>query len=452
MKRLLYFFYQSLLFLFSPLILVVLLGRFLSRPAYRAGVAQRLGRYPEEAFAPLRGRRVFWIHAVSVGEVISAGAFIQALRKRSPDTAIVFSTVTPTGQAAARQRLTDIDLFIYFPFDLIWVTRSVVKKVSPDLFIFLETEIWPNFLRALAKKKIPAILLNGRISEKGFRRYKRIRFFLRYVLEEVSLFLMQTERDSERILALGASPDRVERTGNMKYDQAASADAPAQSPPSRKELCLEEDAVLMIAGSVHPGEEAPILEAYQIVSAAMTTRPVRLLIAPRHLDRLSEWERLIAEKGLKPVRRREIVEQGADSARPLILLDTLGELDRLYALADLIFVGGSLAPVGGHNVLEAAARRKPVFFGPFMDNFQEIADQLKGAGGGIEVADGKDLGDKMVWLLQHPEEFQKRGESAYQVVLNNRGAVNRNLERVMRYGESKQFNAKVDLEKREWGL
>jgi 3-deoxy-D-manno-octulosonic-acid transferase len=381
--------------------------------------------------------------------VISAGAFIRDLRKRVPDVAIVFSTVTPTGQEAARRRLAEVDLFIYFPFDLNWVTRSVVGKVAPELFIFLETEIWPNFLRALAEKKVPAVLVNGRISEGGFRRYRRVRFFLRYVLEEIALFLMQTERDAERILALGAPPGRVERTGNMKYDQAAAPEAPGGAP-SRKDLGLQDGDILVIAGSVHPGEERAILEAYETLKAAGVGRPIRLLIAPRHLDRLSDWERLIAEGGLDSIRRKGIAGR-ASSERTVILLDTLGELDQFYSLADLIFVGGSLVPVGGHNVLEAAARRKPVFFGPFMDNFQEIADQLKGSGGGIEVADGKDLGAKMVGLLRRPEEFEKRGESAYRVVLNNRGAVIRNLERVMRYGASGSSNAKMDLEKRERG-
>lgn len=445
MKRLFFGLYQFLLILFLPLALLFLLRRLLGRPAYRAGILQRFGRFPRDFFNPLRGRRVIWIHAVSVGEVISSELFVRKLRERHPEAAIVFSTVTPTGQAAARQRLKGVDRFIYFPFDLPWVARSVVEKVSPSLFIFLETELWPNFLRALSKKEIPSILVNGRISDRGFRRYRRVRFFLRHVLQEVSLFLMQTEREADRIRALGAPPARVSATGNMKYDQAgnAIADFTARIAELRAQVGLRPDDLLMIAGSTHEGEEAAVLEAYRIVAEG--SERVRLLIAPRHPERLERVEALLAARGIPSVRKTALAKAAGDGshsafrnsqteiAPPVVLLDTLGELDRYYSLADLVFVGGSLAPVGGHNVLEPAVSKKAVFFGPEMSNFKEIADQLKRAGGGIEVADGKELGERMLRLIRHPEELKKRGEAAHQVVLANRGAVLRNLEQVGRW-------------------
>ena len=432
-SKLLYFSYQLLMILFLPFILLFILGRLLVRPAYRDGIAQRFGWYPDRFFEPLKGKKVFWIHAVSVGEVISSGLLVQLLKERYPGAALVFSTVTPTGQAAARRRLKGVDCFIYFPFDLIWVTRSVVRKVSPSLFIFLETEIWPNCLRTLSENKVPSLLINGRISERGYRRYRWVRFFLAEVLQEVSLFLMQTERDAAKMIDLGAPPERVERTGNMKYDQAASGGILSVGRDLRSELRLEKGEQVMIAGSTHEGEEAAALEAYSILLSSVPS--LALIIAPRHLERLGSIEQGFSEKVFSTFRRGKLSDSARRQGSSIILIDTLGELDRLYSLADFIFVGGSLAPVGGHNVLEAAACRKPVFFGPHMSNFQEVADQLKGSGGGIEVGSGKEMGEKMAWLAQHPDEYLKKGESAYLVVSNNRGAVKRNLERIVRWAD-----------------
>ncbi len=387
MKRFLFGVYQALILLLLPPLSLYLVWRLIGRPAYREGVMQRLGRYPRDFFKAIEGRQVIWVHAVSVGEVISSELFIQSLRRRYPEAGIVFSTTTPTGQAAARRRLKGIDQFIYFPFDLPWVTRSVVERISPALFIFLETELWPNFLRTLSKKKIPSILINGRISERGFRRYRRVRFFLSSVLEEVSLFLMQTERDAEKIRTLGAPLDRVIQTGNMKYDQAASRGARKEAAALRAEIGLSPGERLMIAGSTHEGEEESVLDACRILADAIG--PMKLLIAPRHPDRLERVEALLAQKEMASVRKTALSRMRNES---VILLDTLGELDQYYALADLVFVGGSLVPIGGHNVLEVAAHRKPVFFGPQMSNFKEIAEQLKGSGGGMEVSDGKEMG------------------------------------------------------------
>lgn len=454
MKRFLFGVYQVMIVLSLPILVLLLLRRLIGRPLYREGVMQRLGRYPRDFFKSLEGRRVIWVHAVSVGEVISSELFVHSLRRRYPEAGIVFSTTTPTGQAAARQRLRGVDHFIYFPFDLPWATRSVIGRISPALFIFLETELWPNFLRTLSKRGIPSILVNGRISEKGYRRYRWVRFFLSSVLEEVSLFLMQSERAAEKIRSLGAPKERVMQTGNMKYDQAAGkalpiADCGVGSAELKEKIGLELNEKLMIAGSTHEGEEEAVLDAYRIVTEAIG--PIKLLIAPRHLERLERVEALLAAGGMTFVRKTALNEvRGAEDKNlksairnprsaidsPVVLLDTLGELDRYYALADLVFVGGSLVPIGGHNVLEVAAARKPVFFGPSMSNFSEIADQLKGSGGGIEIADGKEMGRQMIWLMQHPDEMKKRGESAYQVVEANRGAVMRNLEQVAKWLES----------------
>ncbi|MFY9270203.1 MAG: 3-deoxy-D-manno-octulosonic acid transferase [Candidatus Manganitrophaceae bacterium] len=437
MKRLLFGLYRGLILFSLPATFFFLAYRFLMRPSYRDGMMQRLGFYPSDFFRRLSGKKVIWVHAVSVGEVISSEIFLHSLKEHYPEAAIVFSTTTPTGQAAARQRLKGVDRFIYFPLDFPWAIRKLIDRISPTLFIFLETELWPFFLQTLSNRKIPSILVNGRISDRGFLRYRRVRFFMSKVLEEVSLFLMQTERDAEKIKAIGAPIERVFVTGNMKYDQAALRRGEEESPVSRAEIGLQETERLLIAGSTHEGEEVAVLSAYRMVREVVG--PVRLLIAPRHLERLEGIEELLLEKGFPTVRKtrvgsiHKLTLSRSQISPPIILLDTLGELDRFYPLADLVFVGGSLIPVGGHNVLEPAAQGKPVFFGPQMSNFREIADQLKGSGGGIEIANGEEMGEKMCWLIAHPDEMKKRGENAYQVVLMNRGAVLRNMEQVARW-------------------
>ena len=383
-------------------------------------MSQRFGGYPPGFFRNIQGLAVFWVHAASVGEVMMSRLFVQSLRMRYPEACIVFSTVTPTGQAAAREHLGHFaDLFIYFPFDFFWVVPSVVQKISPSLFVFMETEIWPNCLKSLHAMGTPVVLANGRISNSSFPRYKKLRPFLSQVFKSVSFFLMQSESDVERIVALGAPPARVKHTGNMKYDQAVSVEAQGEKTrsPTLADLALPQKTTLMIAGSTRPGEEAEVLEAYEILLAAIPA--LALMIAPRHLNRLSEVEKLLSERGYVSLRKSRITGQKAsgDSVpAPVILLDTLGELARFYPLGTYIFVGGSLADFGGHNPLEPAAGRKPVFFGPHMENFEEIAKQLTAAGGGIQVGDGKTLGKEMLRLAQNPEDYEQRASAAYGVV------------------------------------
>lgn len=438
MKKLGFFGLYDLISLFLlPFFLLFMAGTWVMKPAWRPHLSQRFGRYPAGFFHGIQGKTtVFWVHAASVGEVMMSRLFVQSLRIRYPEACIVFSTVTPTGQAAAREHLGRFaDLFIYFPFDFCWVAPSVVQKISPSLFVFMETEIWPNCLKSLDAMGVPAILTNGRISNRSFPRYKRFRPFLSQVLKSVSLFLMQSEADVERIVALGAPPDRVEQTGNMKYDQAVSVEAQGGeiSAPTLADLALPQKVVLMIAGSTRPGEEAAVLDAYEILLPAIPT--LVLMIAPRHLKRLSEVEKLLSQRGYVSLRKSLLAGPSVKTdfrPAPVILLDTLGELARLYALGTYIFVGGSLADFGGHNPLEPAAGRKPVFFGPHMENFEEITKELTAAGGGIQVSDGKTLGKEMLRLAQNPEDYEQRAIAAYHVVLKSRGAVARNLAHVVR--------------------
>ncbi len=434
--RFFYGLYNLSFLLLLPFFLLFLLGVFVFQPAYRRHMGMRFGIYPAGFFERLRGGRRFWIHAASVGEVIMSRPFVRALRERYPEALIAVSTITPTGRAAAQGQLPEADLCFYFPFDFFWIVPGLLEKLKPALLILMETELWPNCLRSLARRKIPAVLVNGRISNKSFPRYLRFRPFIACVLESLPHYLMQSQSDADRIVALGAAPGRVEVTGNMKYDQGLDEGRPS-ADRLREKLGLAEDDVVMIAGSTRPGEEAAVLEAYLRLRAVLPA--LVLMIAPRHLHRLAEIERLLAERGLTSIRKSAIAgdfrrEDGVQA--PVILIDTMGELGRLYPFGRYIFIGGSLAPLGGQNPLEAAACRKPVFFGPHMDNFKEIAAQLLAVEAAIQVADGADLGEKMLRLHAQPEDYEKKAEAAYQVVLKHRGAVERNLAQIATLIES----------------
>src|SRR5919198_762943 len=395
---------------------------------YRAGILQRFGHVPQEVVAALKGMRPLWLHAVSVGEVIAAAPLVSALRQRFPQLPILVSTVTDTGQATARDKMATAAC-LYFPLDYPWVVRRVIGRIQPRLFVMVETEIWPNFLRELARRGVPAMLVNGRISPRSFRGYRRLKPFMRYVLQAIASFNMQTKVDAERIIAIGAEPSRVQITGNVKYDLALDPLTSAQEHALRADLGLGEAPVFM-AGSTHRGEEDIVLEAY--LQARAQVPMLRLLLAPRHLDRLDEIEALLRSRQL-PTRRRSQGRMGSNKGEaPVLLLDTIGELATLYSVGTVVFVGGSFVPIGGHNILEPAAHRKAIVFGPHMHNFHQIADALLEAGGALQVQQPAALGGAITHLLRHPERRQALGEAAYRVLRDNQGAIERNVQLIER--------------------
>jgi len=391
---------------------------------YRAGVRQRFGHVSSELTTALRHRRPLWLHAVSVGEVIAAVPLVHALQRRFPDLPILVSTITETGQTTAREKIA-ADAYTYFPLDYPWVVRQVIGRVQPRLFIMVETEIWPNFLRQLARQEVPAVLVNGRISPRSFKGYRRLRPFMRRVLPAITVFGMQTELDAERIIAIGADPARVRMTGNIKYDMGLEPLFGSAAGALRAELGVGEAPVFM-AGSTHRGEEEMVIDAFL---AARTQEPrLRLLLAPRHLDRLDEIEESLRKRKLLSWRRSwgRLPTQGSHAA--VLILDTIGELARMYAVATVVFVGGSLVPIGGHNVLEPAAHLKPILFGPHMHNFHQIAAALLEAGGALQVQSPETLANSVSALLHSPERCRSLGKAAQRVLQANQGAIERTVE------------------------
>jgi 3-deoxy-D-manno-octulosonic-acid transferase len=311
-----------------------------------------------------------------------------------------------------------------FPLDFPGAVRRTVDRVGPACFIALETELWPNLLRALRGAGVPAVLANGRISDRSYRRYHIVRGLFRRVLDDVALFCMQSEEDARRIISLGARPERVLVTGNLKME-APAGDAGAERL-WRRLLHLGE-APVVVAGSTHRGEEALVLDAFQAVRPAADG--LRLVMAPRHPERLEEVEGLIRARGLGAVRRSRVSPGGGSE---VIVVDTMGELASLYAVADVIFVGGSLVPVGGHNVVEPALHAKPVLFGPHMTNFRDAAALLLRADAAAQVRDGSELASALGRLLADPPSRAAMGRAAWSAVRAHQGACVRTVEALER--------------------
>jgi 3-deoxy-D-manno-octulosonic-acid transferase len=373
-----------------------------------------------------------WIHAVSVGEVLAAKPLIDGLKQRYPSRAIFVSTTTETGQRLARERLANVDGIFYFPLDWVVPVRRALRAIRPAIVIVMETEIWPNFLRETRRENVPVVFANARISEKSFARFKRWEFlvgpFFAESLHDVALFLPQTPEDSARLSAMGASPQHTEVTGNLKYD----AEPP---PPSAfanwltQEIHQQERWPVIVAGSVVEGEEDAVVAAYDMVQRQW--RRTLLILAPRKPDRFDAAAELAAEGGWKVVRRSQInTAKPFDENADVLLLDSIGELSALYSLADATFVGGSLVPSGGHNILEPAWFGQPPVFGASMENFQEMADQFLDGHAAVQVASAQSLGKVWTQLIESVPLRERLGTAAREIAARNRGATNRTLDRI----------------------
>jgi 3-deoxy-D-manno-octulosonic-acid transferase len=365
----------------------------------------------------LAGKPVVWFQAVSVGEVIVANIVIQELRKLLPHYAVLVTTTTPTGQAMALKLLGEEAVVTYFPLDLPWIVKRFIAQVKPRLFVMMEAEIWPNVIRYCQATQVKVALLNGLISDRAYRRYGRFPALIRTVLAQVDLFAMQTAEGANRIGQLGAPKDRIRVAGNAKFDQSY----PEITPEIRRQFLEQyqwtETDPILVAASTHKGEEPPVLAAFQ--ELLKETAAFKLILAPRHPERGAEVAALVKEAGLSVARR----STGQSAAAPqVVLLDTFGELSLAFNVATLVFMGGSLAPIGGHNVLEAAAQSKPVMYGPHMHKTTESKRLLEEVDAGFTVHDPSELVATVKQLRADPVLYQQRGAAARQAVLRNKGS------------------------------
>lgn len=388
---------------------------------YSVSFRERMGALPA-ALNP-EGRDSIWVHAVSVGEVFAARILLGPLRERFPGLRVVVSTTTVTGQAVARASLAAADALFYAPFDFPGPVRKALRVAKPKILVLMETELWPNLIREARRAGVRIVVANGRLSPRSYRRYRRVRVLLRRVLAKVDLFLMQSDAHAERARGIGAPPDRVRVTGNLKFDALGE---PHTSEVLRNLISGERPAgPLVVAGSTMPGEEPMVLSAFRTVRSSWPG--ARLVLVPRHPDRFAEAEAIVVAGGFSCVRRTTLVSEPWTRGE-VLLLDTLGELASVYPLADVVFVGGSLVATGGHNVLEPAAAGKAVIVGPHMENFQEIADLFLAERALVQVSSPADLGAALVAILGDDERRREVGERGRTLVDQNRGAAQRTLD------------------------
>ncbi len=423
-----YLLYNILLLLLALPVLAGHLLHGLLRGRRRHGVRERFGYYAQERLAPLAGKKTVWIHAVSVGETQAAAPLVKALKSRYPDWAVVLTNVTETGHRVATG-INGVDLCLYFPYDFAWTVRRAFVQVKPALVVVVETEIWPNFMRTAHRTGVPAVLVNGRISDRSFPRYRRLRFLIKPVLRQFSRLCMQSAVDAQRIEAMGAPAERIEVTRNLKFDMQAGGLNEQNPAPIRKKYGIPADSRVLVAGSTHAGEEEQVVGVYRRL---LKSHPdLCLVLVPRHPDRCRVVGELLSSHNL-PFSLRSELEDAPVTMAPgaVLLVDTVGELLQFYAVADLIFVGGSLVPVGGHNILEAALLKKPVLFGPYMHNFKDISRLLVKAGGGLVISEGEEFYRIASTLLADSERCQDMGAKGYALLQDNRGATERTLQAI----------------------
>jgi 3-deoxy-D-manno-octulosonic-acid transferase len=428
--------YNVILTLSLPVLLPYFLMGHRRGRRLRRGFGERL-RGPGEKAGAEKDHPV-WFHAASVGEVQMTLPLVQAFQRRFSEYRFVLSTMTETGQDTAKRLVGERGTTFFLPLDFPWTVRKVLDAVAPRALFIAETEIWPNLVHQCEGRAIPVVLFNGRISDRSFGTYRRFRFFFKEILRGIAAFGMQSERDAERIIEIGAAPERVSVTGNLKFDRPIRCPAEAERRMVRNSLGLRDEQPVFVAGSTHPGEEEIVLRAFGQLKEIEPS--IVLILAPRHLERLDEVTRMLDQGQFGWVRKSQMLSGGFSG--DVILLDTMGELERTYSVGSVIFVGGSLVPVGGHNILEPAAWGKPVAFGPHMENFREIASVMKDEGGGIEVQGHTDLFGAAQRFLTDRSYFDQASRAALRAIENNQGAVEKTLQILETYLEREPLHSK----------
>jgi 3-deoxy-D-manno-octulosonic-acid transferase len=411
--------YTLLLYLATPMVLLYLFLRGLRDREYLRRWPERFGHFA----APGSSGGIV-VHAVSMGEVNAASVMVQELRRRYPDEPLCLTTLTPTGSARVRELFGDGVFHVYAPLDLPGSVRRFLGRVRPRLLIIMETEIWPNLYHQAAASDVPILIANARISQRSISGYRRLRRLTAAALANVSRFAAQSQQDAERLIEIGAAAERVEVSGNMKFDVRMAPSLAEQGEAMR--VAWGTQRVVLVAGSTHEDDEKPLLEAF---SRLLPTFPDALLIVvPRHPERFARAALLARQAGLRVGLRSEGISCPAETQ--CFVVDAMGELTHFYAAADVAFVGGSLDATGGHNVLEPAALSKPVLVGPHTANFEDITRQLLEAGAALRVADAATLEETLRKLFNAPELRDRMGRAGYVLVQNGQGAVGRTLEMI----------------------
>jgi len=395
---------------------------------YRDHIEERLGFVPEKVVERLSRSHRIWIHAVSLGEVKVAAAIIEALTSMVPGCSLILSTSTEHGRDLAIKALGEKIPVIYAPVDFIGSVCRALSAVRPDIMVFLETEIWPAWLYEARRMGIKTALINGRISARSTKGYLKLRGFFREVLSNFDVLSMITAADADRIKNMGADPQRIEIHGNAKYDRLTNLVNPGMENEVRKTLKLKVSQTVFVAGSTRKGEETIVLDAYKEILKEFPD--VVLVVVPRHIKRTPEIVSLVETRGFKCQLRTDLEGDKTKRTSPVVIVNTFGELFKIYSVGTILFCGASLVPLGGQNILEPAVWGKMVFYGPSMENFLDARALLEKAKAGVQVSGSAELAEKAIWFLGHPEELKNAGERAREAVMKNQGAAKKQAEAI----------------------
>ena len=405
-----------------------LIFKIITSKRYRSGLNQRFGIIKER----LSNKPGIWVHGASVGEVITAKSIIERIDEEFPEWETFISATTNTGFSVAEKTFLNKNIF-YFPLDLSWVTKKVILKKKPRFILLIELEIWPNFLISAFKKNIPVIILNGRISNKSVKAYRTIsrisKDFRNSLTSELNVFCARTEFDAQRFRDLGIPGKQIFVTGTMKYDNIPTHIDKNISKELVKLFHIDDDDLILVGGSTHAGEEEILIRVFERLNKAYPN--LKLILAPRHVERTREVSRLIEKTGFVPVLKTEAERSSykwQNTKREIILIDTVGDLEKVYSISNFVFVGKSLVPSGGQNMMEPAGMGNPVIFGPHTYNFEEEVDLLLKNSAAKVVKTEEELFETVEFFIRNPDAAKEIGLKAQKVVNGKRGATEKNIE------------------------
>jgi len=399
---------------------------------YRKSLIPKLGGRQAHILAGLKKPPRVWVHAVSVGEVTAAKPIVASLKQLRPEVEIIFSTSTETGQEMAQRLVKDVSAFIYFPLDIPYVVRKMIRLAGPDIFVMVETELWPNFLTTCRKYNIPALMVNGRISPRSYGKYRLTKFFWKNALSTLSAAGMISRIDAERMKNIGMDAGKIQVLGNAKYDALAAMASPQLHQEILNLFNVREDEKYFIAGSTHQGEEEAVIQVYQELIKKYPD--FKLVLVPRHIERTQEVVDLLRKYKFTDFITVTEIKNGKERRRErIIVVDVIGLLFKVYSLATVVYCGGSLVPKGGQNILEAAAWGKVIFYGPSMEDFTEEKALLENVGAGVTIHNASELLQEIINALENPAELEQRGVRGKEAVAANMGAAARYAELINRH-------------------
>ena len=434
-----HFLYNVLVLLLVVMAMPVFAYRFIRETGFGERLKQSFGFLPPDTIRKVAFKDAIWLHAASVGEIVATSPIVKEIKKQIPGSVIVISVVTASGYDMAKRIIPEADGIMYFPIDLPLLSTRVIKRIKPRVFMLVETELWPNFLKAARQGAIPVMMVNGRISDKSVKRYRYLGSILQDMLGTLSRFCMQSPIDAQYIIGLGADPSRVTVTGNTKYDQTYTDVTAAEKQNIMIQYGFAGRGPVIVAGSTHKGEEEYLFTAFTHLQKAFPD--IVMVIAPRDILRTDELITMATANGSRAVKRSKLPKEQHHN---VVILDTIGELGRVYSIGDVIYVGGSLVPHGGHNILEPAAHGKPIIVGPHMFNFKDIYALLSQRSACLTVTDQESVNKVMAGLLADHELSETMSHNSRAIIDENRGAAQKNILELQQLLQKEQQKAETD--------